>query len=378
MSSPAEILPVMLSKLPPAEAIQPYLQEIDRSGKYCNFGPLEARFRARLGGQLGTEANEIVTFCNGTLALTCALKALNVEPGSLCIIPAWTFTATAAAAMMAGLTPYFLDVDETSWALNPESVEQALATLHNVGCVIPVSPFGDPVDVAAWQQFRQRTGLPVLIDAAGAYDSFREIESFHASDIPVMISLHGTKPLGIGEGGIVISTDTEFAERLKAMTVFGFRGSRNSAVAATNAKISEYTAAVGLAALDVYADYRLRFASLRDYYIEKFATLDVAHRLDKRWISATCNILAPGGAETLEPLFAARNIETRRWWESGCHRHTAYASCPRGKVPVTERLAQTALGIPFYLGMSAAEQDHVCDTLAEGLTPRAASRKVPA
>lgn len=363
-----DFLPVMQSRLPEAEAITPYLHAIDRNQKYCNFGPLEAQLRDRLGESLGLPGGRIVTFCNGTLALTCALKALNLKPGALCIVPAWTFTATAGAVLMAGLTPYFTDVDEESWALTPQQAERALKEAPGeVACVIPVSPFGDPVDTAAWETFHARNKVPVLVDAAGAYDSFRETQDFTAHQLPVMISLHGTKPLGIGEGGMVLCPDEDYAARLRAMTVFGFQDGRDSLYPATNAKISEYTAAVGLAAMDCYVRFRTRYVELRDEYSAGLNAQGVKHRLRAGWFSATCNIVVPGKMERLEETFRTRNIETRRWWERGCHRHTAYASCPRGAVPVTERLAEAALGIPFYHDMTAGDQQRVLETIAEGI-----------
>lgn len=358
-------IPAMKAKLPPMEALLPYMQKIYESEKFCNFGPLETVFRERLADELAVMPENIVTFCNGTVALACSLALLNLPRGSLCAMPAWTFTATAAAALQAGLTPYFIDVDQTSWSLPHAALEAAFANAPGpIGCVIPVSPFGEPVDVVAWDAFKKRHNIPVVIDAAGAYDSLHEIASFTPGDIPIMVSLHGTKPLGIGEGGMVICKDADFTQRLKAMTVFGFKGNRDSAFSATNAKISEYTAAVGLAALDTYPAFRQRYVILRDRYAELLDSLHIAHRLHPEFISVICNIVVPGKLTEYEAAFSAAGIETRRWWEGGCHRHTAYRKLPRTDLPVTDRLADSVLGIPFFHDMTDSQFQRVANVLS--------------
>ena len=138
-----------------------------------------------------------------------------------------------------------VDVDPASWALEPLAARKFLR--HSPGpvsAVIPVSPFGDPIDFAAWRLFRDETGLAVVIDAAAMFDTIR------AESVPAVISLHATKVLGVGEGGFVIGTDTSLIQELQKRANFGFRDSREATVRSFNGKMSEYAAAVGLAALD--------------------------------------------------------------------------------------------------------------------------------
>jgi dTDP-4-amino-4,6-dideoxygalactose transaminase len=136
------------------------------------------------------------------------------------------------------------------------------------------------------------------------------------------------------------------------MTVFGFLKGRNSEYPSLNGKLSEYAAAVGLAALDVYPAMRKHYSSLRDRYITLLAKYNIRHRLSSQWISATCNLVVPGQVQYLASVFTAQNIETRSWWEQGCHRHTAYQHCPKGALEVTERLVKAAFGVPFFFDMT--------------------------
>src|SRR5262245_45514864 len=105
------MIPIMRPLLPSAEQLLPYLTRIDGARIYTNFGPLANLLEGRLATRFGLPDEGVVTVANATLGLALALAAQDPPPGSLCVLPAWTFVASAHAAVMAGLTPYFVDVD---------------------------------------------------------------------------------------------------------------------------------------------------------------------------------------------------------------------------------------------------------------------------
>jgi len=69
----------------------------------------------------------VTTVANGTLALALALVAQNARTGSLCLLPAWSFIACSHAAALAGLTPYFVDVDPMTWAVDPDVIAEHIS-----------------------------------------------------------------------------------------------------------------------------------------------------------------------------------------------------------------------------------------------------------
>ncbi|MET0183006.1 MAG: DegT/DnrJ/EryC1/StrS family aminotransferase, partial [Caulobacterales bacterium] len=99
----ARRIPVCRPWAPPAHAIAPYLERIDAARWYSNFGPLVLELEDRLAARFQS-GTRIVTVTNGTLALALTLRA-RAPRGGLCLIPSWTFVATAHAALLAGLTP---------------------------------------------------------------------------------------------------------------------------------------------------------------------------------------------------------------------------------------------------------------------------------
>ena len=360
------MIPIMRPKLPSADRLAPYLERIDRTRIYSNFGPLATTLEERLAGHYGMGGGTVVTIANATLGLALALAATGARPGTLCAIPAWTFIASAHAATMAGLIPYFVDVDPATWALDADAVGEMIDRAHGpVGAIMPVAPFGRPLDVPAWDRFRVQTAIPVIIDAAAGFDSLVPGEA------PAVVSLHATKVIGTGEGGFVISKDAELIRAIRFRSNFGFAGSREAIAPATNGKLSEYHAAIGHAALDEWGEVREEWMAVARRYREMLAPSNQFRFQDgfgEAWVTATC-VLGCGerGAERVERALAAAGIETRRWWGNGAHAHAATRQLPRAALPVTEALAEATVAVPFYRDLDPGAIEEVSGCLRAAL-----------
>ncbi len=354
-------------RLPGAAVLLPYLEEIDRNRWYTNFGPLSQRFEARLASHYGLEAERVTCVANCTLGLVLVLESFELPQGSFCALPSWTFVATAAAVRQAGLVPWFLDVDPETWQLTPEIVEAALpAAPGPVGAVLTVATFGDQVDAAAWAAFRRRRGLPVITDAAAGFDTVTPALA------PAVVSLHATKPLGIGEGGFVVCESAAQAEAVRRRSNFGFDRHHAAAWRGSNAKLSEYGAAVGLAALDAWPQTRRAFLRLGEAYRQALAAgpggFDLAPPFRRSAVSSTCNLLLaqPRAQEVIAQLHRA-GIEARQWWGGGCHAQPAYARDPRQPLPVTEDLARRTLALPYHPELSPAAMAEIAGALHDAV-----------
>jgi dTDP-4-amino-4,6-dideoxygalactose transaminase len=364
-AAPNARLPVARPRLPPAEAIFPYLQRIDDARWYSNFGPLLTELEARLAARFSA-GTEVVTTTNATQALTMALMAMNLPAGAYVAMPAWTFVATAHAVMMAGLRPLFLDVDPDTWMLRPDAVTALpLERRRYVAAVIPVCAFGDLGDLAAWKAFREETGIPVLVDAAAAFDALGDAE------LPAVVSLHATKVLGVGEGGFLATRDPALALKVRQLTTFGFQSSRESHAPATNAKLSEYAGAVGLAALDAWPADRLRFlraAQLLRIGLVGLPQVRFQEGWGSDWITSVCCVALPdGSASAVADSLTAQGVDTRRWWGLGCHTSRAFAACVREDLTHTTRLGASVIGLPFSVDLDADEVRRVSDALRQAL-----------
>ncbi|HUB98111.1 MAG TPA: aminotransferase class I/II-fold pyridoxal phosphate-dependent enzyme [Stellaceae bacterium] len=365
-AQPATALPVLRPLLPRAESYIEELRAIDERRWYSNHGPAVRRFEALLAAHFRLPPEGVASFSNGTIALTVALQALGAQPRQRCLMPSWTFVASASAVVGAGLVPHFVDVDPNTWALDPE----ALAKRHDlagVGAVMAVSPFGAPLDRARWETFTAKTGIPVLIDAAAGFDAVASIGRAAPGPTPMMVSLHATKVFGVGEGAILLSSDRPLVELARQYGNFGFCSVAEAIVPGTNAKMSEYAAAVGLATLREWPARRRQLLTAATTYriaLSRVPGVSLAPEFGNGWVGSTCCVTLPGDGLIAGERLAERGIETRRWWRRGCHHQPAFAHYTRDKLPVTLDLARRCLGLPFYPDMTTEDIERVAAALA--------------
>lgn len=376
--SPPTVLAMMQPRLPDAAALAPYLRRIDASAVYSNWGPLCTELQQRLEARLDAPGHRVVCANSGFSALVAAILAhagaANERPGRpLALIPGYTFTATAMAAVSCGYTPLLADVDPVGWALHPEAVAaQAGGRLAEVGVVLPVAPYGRRPDYAAWVAFQREQGVPVVIDAAASFEHTFDAPGWLApgDDVPVAVSFHATKTFATAEGGAVISPQHQTA-RLMAALNFGFCGSRQSVITGINGKISEYHAAIGLAELDGWPAKQAQLHQTARQYRH----IASQYRLGRNFITwpdvAACYAFVEArdaaDADRLIGHLAAQGIETRRWYHTGLHQHPAYASAPHaGPLACTEDIGQRLIGLPLHFAMTESAMHRVLRSLADG------------
>ena len=357
-------IPVARPLMPKLEAIAPYLARIDANRWYSNLGPLCLEFEARLAERFGLGADQLSTISNATVGLVLALQTAGARPGTHCLVPSWTFSASIHAVLGAGLIPLFADCDGDG-LLTPEIARRALADRgDDIGAVMPVAVYGQPIDPVIWDAFAEETGTPVVLDVAPGYDAARPARCLS------VVSLHATKIIGVGEGGFVMSTDAALVQEVRQRGNFGFRVSRDPEFAGTNAKLSEYAAAVGLAGLDDWQGRRAGFQAVADRYLEGLANLPgarLASGFGETWLAASCVLETETDAARLAASLAGAGVESRAWWGRGMHLATAFKTYPRLALPTTERLADSTLGLPFAMDMPGGDVDAVCGALRDAL-----------
>jgi dTDP-4-amino-4,6-dideoxygalactose transaminase len=134
-------------------------------------------------------------------------------------------------------------------------------------------------------------------------------------------------------------------------------------ITGANAKLSEYAAAVGLAAIEYWPEKRQKWHNITQYYIDAFAQENsekVKHRLTTDWLSSTCNIVIPPNcSENVIEQLGYAGIESRKWWIKGCHQHKANMQYPRFSLPVTEALSDSVVALPFSVDLTQEEITYI-------------------
>ncbi len=370
-AAPQEWIPLLVPDMPSPEELLPYLQRMHAARQYSNFGPLVQELEAAFARRFTVPQNQLTTVANATLGLELVLQALGLPRDARVLIPAFTFVATATAVVRAGHIPVLADVDESSWLLTP-AIARAACARTRIDAVLPVAAFGMPHDMAAWQQFERDSGLPVVIDAAAAYGS----QSLQGADGTLVFSLHTTKSLPAGEGGLLVSTRPGLAERVRQLSNFGINLDPAASVplgslaaTGTNAKMSEYHAAIGLVSL---SKWELAAQNRRTLEADLIETLNTASNGRLRWQTpaGSARLMAPttlcarlpdaATRNALEAACAQARIMTRRWYQPLLSQMQALpGETVRLPTPCAQDLAQTLLGLPFFPGMAQEQRERV-------------------
>ena len=332
-------IPVMRPKSPTFPRAAARLARVDGSGYYSNFGPQERELRERFAKLLRVDPAQVMTAANATFGLAGAVAILG---GSRWVVPVFTFAATPAAVIAAGAEVVFADV----------GVDVVLdAAGISVDGLMPVAPFGAPPDLKRWSGAGR-----VVHDAAASLGNDMDLSGLPAGQA-VVFSLHATKVLGAGEGGVVVFGDEADAARFRAWTNFGFSGSREAQVAGVNAKMSEIQACYVHAALDGWARERAEWVEARERVERMAAAVGVDLLRFGNGVNPYAIAEFPDAETTLrvESALARHGVGTRRWWSMGCHRMPAYAHLTDAEFPVADDIAARTLGLPIYRGMTGED-----------------------
>ena len=371
-------IPVARPLLPTAAQLLPYLSRIDAARIYTNHGPLVLELRSRLAQHLSMPDGAVVCASSGTSALVGAIIAAagRASPERpLAIVPAFTFAATAAATEQCGYRPYLADVDAADWMLDPGKLASH-PMLGQVGLVVPVAPFGRPLPLSRWTEFRCRTGIPVVVDAAASFVAVSQ-EPGCRGEIPVCLSFHATKCFSTGEGGAVVCTDTELVRRTARTLNFGVLDVRDCRSPGTNGKMSEYHAAIGLAQLDGWDDRSAMWAEMAARYRTQFENMglaDALHTMPQTGPNYVLLRCPRFGVDRILECLAECGVDYRYWYGAGLHRQSYYAELPRDDLNVTDGLATRLVGLPTAPDLPQAAISRIAAAVARGMGPVLAHR----
>jgi len=346
-------IPAYRARLPRVDAVAPYLATLDRTRWYSNHGALVRTFESRLAAGFELAPRQVVSASSGTAAIAGAIlgsagHADSAKPYCLC--PSYTFVGTASAIEQCGYRLHLTDVDAETWSLDPDRLFRH-PLLSETGLVVVVAPYGRMPSHQRWAAFEQRTGVPVVIDAASGFESILADPRGALGPVPVALSFHASKSFSTAEGGAVLCGDGDRAAAIARALNFGFYGQRVSHGASINGKMSEYHAAVGLAELDGWDAKHGAFAAVAATYAREAERHGIVDRIVVAPAVASCYALfvAHGGTESAAVRTALNdaNIEYRLWYGNALHREPAFATASRDDdLDGTERIAAAIIGLP--------------------------------
>lgn len=293
---------------------------------------------------------------NGTAALHAAVLALGLRAGDEVLVPATTYIATANAVRYCGAKPVIVDVRHDTWTLDWSRAEESL-TRRTVGA-IPVHLYGVPAEVPGWASGR----LWVLEDAAEAHGArFPTGQPVGSRGRAGVFSYYGNKILTCGEGGAVVTGDSDVAAVVRRVRGQGQSLTRRYVHTSLghNYRMTELQAAVGLAQAERLAQHVSRRRIIGDIYRSRLRSEAMQAHPDGAvdWVMP----VFVGDAEAVGAVLAREGIETRPVFPP-LHRQPIYQAPVIA--PVSEMLHRSALLLPLHAQMTADDVHRVCDALA--------------
>ncbi|KPZ52376.1 dTDP-4-amino-4,6-dideoxy-D-glucose transaminase [Pseudoalteromonas sp. P1-13-1a] len=222
-----------------------YLEQVNESGWYTNFGPLHEQLTKRLEAYLGVE--NLLLVSNGTLALQVACKTLNINSA---ITTPFSFVATTSSLLWQGIDTAFSDIDRRSYNLCPKALDKTFEQDNNYDGIVATHVYGNPCDVESLAKVADKHNKKIVYDAAHAFDVKVGNKSVLNFGDASTLSFHATKVFHTVEGGAIIFKHKADFVKAKQLINFGLQADGTLGESGINAKLNEYQCAVGLTLLD--------------------------------------------------------------------------------------------------------------------------------
>lgn len=402
-------VPLIRPSPPPLSQAAARLREIEDSGVFSNFGPVNTRLEHDMVARLFAGEGACMTVCNATIGLMLAVQQAIGAPRKsrsarnshgefgdfaapaprrsqgvstrrrYALMPSFTFAAAAQAALWCGLTPLFCDIDPTSWTACAVDEERLLARHgSDIAVVMPYATFGYGLDLSRYAELTRRFGVPVVVDAAASLGTASADGRGFGTGFGglVVYSMHATKSFATGEGGIVYSADPDAIVELRQMCNFGFtakpaanasrfgeptgdlRGRpRTATMLGLNGKLSEVGALLAHLRLDGYGEVVSRRAALMRGYRQALPELTYQPELP----GAQAHQFAPGllppalapCRDAITAALAGQGIGSATYFSPHLAQQDYFAEHAAGRaLPVTDDVASRVVSLPLFDGMT--------------------------
>lgn len=231
--------------LPNKKKLDVYIEQIYKNGHLTNNGPLLHTLEEKLAEYLGVK--NIILVNNGTAALQVAYEALELS-GEVITTP-FSFISTSSSIVWQGKKAVFADINSKTLNIDPLEIEKKITS--STSAIVPVHCFGNAAEISQIEEVRKNYNLKTIYDASHAFgvknaDGTSILNNGHISTL----SFHATKLFHTIEGGAIVTSDDDLAEKIRIMIRCGIPGKDSVKYLGTNAKMNEFNAAMGLCVFD--------------------------------------------------------------------------------------------------------------------------------
>lgn len=326
------------------------------------------KFEEAFKNHLGVKYAIATSSCTGALHM--GLAALGVGPGDEVILADTNWIATAAPITYLGAKPVFVDILPDTWCIDPELAEAAITS--RTKAIVAVHLYGNLCEMERLLTIGEKCGIPIIEDAAEAIGSVYHGRRAGSMGRFGAFSFHGTKTLTTGEGGMFVTNDADFFERVLTLSNHGRARGRSKQfwpdMVGFKYKMSNIQAAIGCAQMERIEELTQRKREIFAAYRDSLAELpgismnpEPEGMVNGAWMPTV--VFAPETGITREKLqeaFAAENADARVFF------------WPLSSLPMFEPIYENtnawsipdyAINLPSYHDLSNTDIDRVVKTI---------------
>jgi dTDP-4-amino-4,6-dideoxygalactose transaminase len=358
--------------LPPLDEFNVYLKQIWKNKHITNNGPFHKQLEQELCNYLGVEY--ISLFCNGTIALLVAIKALELK-GEIITTP-YSFVATTHSILWNGLEPVFVDIDSKYCNLDPSKIEEAIT--DKTTAILPVHVYGNPCETEKIKQIAEKYNLKVIYDAAHAFGVKKDGKSILNEGDLSILSFHATKVFNTFEGGAIISQSPQMKKKIDDLKNFGFQDQITVEGIGINGKMNEVQASMGLLQLKYFEQVIEKRKRITENYREGFKNVKgiryLADLEDVKYNYAYFPIFINENeyGKSRDDVYNAlkkHNIYGRIYFYPLISRFSAYKNLPSSKpanLSMAEKISEDVICLPIYPDLSTDQVNYIISVINDG------------
>ncbi len=360
---------VTRATLPPFEEYMDEIRDIWDTHWLTNMGTKHAELEKQLCERLQVE--HISLFSNGHMALELLIQAFGLS-GEVITTP-FTFASTTHAIVRNGLTPVFCDINEQDYTIDVNRIESLIT--ERTSAIVPVHVYGHVCDVEAIDDIAKRHGLRVIYDAAHVFGVTYKGMGIGTYGDASMFSFHATKVFNTIEGGAVAYRDEAIGRELYKLKNFGIRNEEVVDAVGANAKMNEFSAAMGLCNLRYLDDEIAARRQITELYDSLLAEVKGIRTPDRQADVVPNHAYYPIVVDedvygrTRDDLFAAlqeQDIYARKYFypivsDYDCYRDKYNSS----DTPVASRIAGRVLTLPLYGDLDHDIVRKICEIISK-------------
>jgi dTDP-4-amino-4,6-dideoxygalactose transaminase len=341
-----------------------YLEQVNDSGWYTNFGPLHQKLTQRLEEYLGVE--NLLLVSNGTLAIQVACKTLNIKSA---ITTPFSFVATTSSLLWQGIDTAFCDIDPDTYNISSESIDNALQKIEHYDAIVATHVYGNPCDVTNIQNIADKHNKKIIYDAAHAFDVKLDGQSVLNFGDASTLSFHATKVFHTVEGGAIVFKHKADFDKAKQLINFGIQQDGSLGEPGINAKLNEYQCAVGLTLLDQMAEVIKHRAALFSLYrseLKGYVELPKWH--EEASLNGAYMPIYIADVTLQEKLLEAltnSNVQSRRYFTPSLD--IAYNEQKSFGCNHSNKLADGVICLPLHYGLTMSDVYAVTKIIKEAL-----------